>query len=854
MKINYGSSVTSAADKTAYSKVTSEEFAKSQVTSYISMIGATSHCGGANWIFSDSISHGRVTSEVARVSGEVDATMLEKEAYWVDKVIFGTGTSCHLIGHWNYTTGTTKDVYAVAKGSNIKSAILTVTDEDGVETTYNGTVSSSYLWTFKDVEWKKGSVRVDFKNTGNMIQTSDSITTHGEATSIRITPVSVGQTLYANGSDVLLLDVEILDANGNRCETFDGVRDNIYTYFTVNSQTQNQTSDSYCVWRGGYNSSIEDSTNNKYLYIESGITRVALKTTMQAGTISVTASTTVNGNVLTDTYTTTSTAVDNTNGYSTLENYTPSYSLTGLTNPGVGNGAIPSVITDDVETSYVSELMDNMGYTGSLEPSWNVKGVLENGAEMYNDISDTFTSVPYRYLNSEYFQVPSVDNSVLAVDLVNFVTLKDVDVMVFRDPNVPNPEWMSSFTKTEDVVTGSNGVVYDVYKKSYSKGKRVTLGSNGETSDDGAKGAMYIVAVKETSEVENSVFFNPSLDSLNAWKYVAQTGTAITPETLNENQTLHFTDSNGSTIAYAYRQFANLTGKFNFKYSIYVEPTLNSTAVNNKFIRIFLHQGEALSNTDTKTNVNIETYITEATKWSSRTGGKEEALNEYDMTTTSTWHDIQYNVDTTTEKFSSIIDGTTVVTNASFDYSNLGGTNYCTIGTGKNQTNNFYIKDLSVEPVQDTTITDIKIDGQSVHDFNTYTLAYKIDATNNPTITVTQGSTFSSYTSEISEDGEKVTIIAYDTDGTSKTYTVYLEIEDVNKTELRSILSRIDGIDKDCYTTESVNELNTVVTKANNMLTKNMSKAKMNSIIVELREKTNSLVIDRNATNTKYNQ
>ena len=342
---------TATGQATTYAKVTSEEFAKYQITSFVKMIGSTSHNGGANWIFSDSTSHGRVISEVSRVSGEVDATMLEKESYWVTKVIFSNYSSAHIIGHWNYEPGTVKDVYVAAKGiTQITEGTINVTDETGATTTYTGSVSSDYLWTFKSVEWKKGTISAEFKDKDGNVIATDSITSHGEPASIKLTPVNVGQTLYANGSDVLLLDVEILDANGNRCETFDGVRDNIITNFYVNNQSQNVMEDNYCKWRGGYNSSIEDSTNNKYLYIESGITRVALKTTINAGQISVTAKTTVDGKELSDTYTTTSTAIDNTNGYSSLKNYTPSYKLNGLTNPGVGDDKKPTDSTEEVGT------------------------------------------------------------------------------------------------------------------------------------------------------------------------------------------------------------------------------------------------------------------------------------------------------------------------------------------------------------------------------------------------------------------------------------------------------------------------------------------------------------------------
>jgi beta-galactosidase len=43
------------------------------------------------------------------------------------------------------------------------------------------------------------------------------------------------------------------------------------------------------IWRGGYNSGKINTTNNLYLNTEDGINRVAIRSTLTAGTIKVTA-------------------------------------------------------------------------------------------------------------------------------------------------------------------------------------------------------------------------------------------------------------------------------------------------------------------------------------------------------------------------------------------------------------------------------------------------------------------------------------------------------------------------------------------------------------------------------------
>src|SRR5208283_1681114 len=82
--------------------------------------------------------------------------------------------------------------------------------------------------------------------------------------------------LQADGRDVALVDVEVVDAKGQRCPTDDDRVD-----FAIAGPG---------TWRGGYNSGKIDSTNNLYLNTECGINRVAVRSTLSAGTITVTAS------------------------------------------------------------------------------------------------------------------------------------------------------------------------------------------------------------------------------------------------------------------------------------------------------------------------------------------------------------------------------------------------------------------------------------------------------------------------------------------------------------------------------------------------------------------------------------
>jgi beta-galactosidase len=103
----------------------------------------------------------------------------------------------------------------------------------------------------------------------------EEIKTAGEAAAIKLTPHTGPGGLQASGSDVAFFDFEVVDAQGNRCPTDEGRVD-----FAVTGPA---------VWRGGLNSAKLNSTNNLYLDTECGINRVAIRSTLTPGTITLTA-------------------------------------------------------------------------------------------------------------------------------------------------------------------------------------------------------------------------------------------------------------------------------------------------------------------------------------------------------------------------------------------------------------------------------------------------------------------------------------------------------------------------------------------------------------------------------------
>jgi beta-galactosidase len=74
---------------------------------------------------------------------------------------------------------------------------------------------------------------------------------------------------------VVFFDVEAVDAQGRRCPT-----DDARVEFRL---------DGPAIWRGGYNSGLTNSINHPYLNTECGINRVAIRSTLRPGTVTLTA-------------------------------------------------------------------------------------------------------------------------------------------------------------------------------------------------------------------------------------------------------------------------------------------------------------------------------------------------------------------------------------------------------------------------------------------------------------------------------------------------------------------------------------------------------------------------------------
>jgi len=257
--------------------------------------------GYASIYFSDSDADGRQqSSEVARVSGKVDAVRLPKDLYYATRVMGNPNPDIHILGHWNYPAGTVKTEYVISNSASVE--LILNGKSLGVQSTpvEVAGVSGEFEFAFPKIAWASGTLTAEGLSSSGTVEATETLTTVGPPAAIKLTPYTAPGGMRADGQDVVFIDVEVVDANGNRVPT-----DDAQVNFTFTGPG---------IWRGGYNSGIVDSTNNLYLNTECGINRVSVRSTLAPGTMTVTAS---RSGLASGTVSWTSTAVPLTNGLST---------------------------------------------------------------------------------------------------------------------------------------------------------------------------------------------------------------------------------------------------------------------------------------------------------------------------------------------------------------------------------------------------------------------------------------------------------------------------------------------------------------------------------------------------------
>jgi len=228
--------------------------------------------GGLNIVFSDTNTHCR-GEENYRRSGEVDAMRIAKDAYYAHQVMWDGWVDVekyhtYIIGHWNYAPGTVKDVMVVSPSDKVELFLNGKSMGMG-EKSYN------FLHTFKNVKYEAGELKAISMDAKGKEQSTDIKITAGPPAAVKLTLINRPTAVKADGADMVLVQVEAVDAKGQRCP-------NVHPLVNFNLSGPAE-------WRGGIAQGKDNYILSMTLPAECGVNRALIRTTTQAGKVTVTA-------------------------------------------------------------------------------------------------------------------------------------------------------------------------------------------------------------------------------------------------------------------------------------------------------------------------------------------------------------------------------------------------------------------------------------------------------------------------------------------------------------------------------------------------------------------------------------
>ena len=267
--------------------------------------------GGVKIVFSDTNTHHRGESNY-RTSGVVDAMRIPKDAFYAHQVMWDGWVSpeherTHIVGHWNYGAPP-----SAPEGATIVKPVYVVSTGDEVELFLNGRSlglgrrSFQWLFTWDSVRYEPGTLVPLARKTSEAPSgtvgwaSADTLVTAGEPYQLKLTTIGNPEGFKADGADMALVQVEVVDSKGRRCPL-----DNRTIHFEVNGEVK---------WIGGIasrnskdflkpagkkdpgllDSASERNTSDNYvgqyaLPVECGVNRVLIRSTTTAGEVNISA-------------------------------------------------------------------------------------------------------------------------------------------------------------------------------------------------------------------------------------------------------------------------------------------------------------------------------------------------------------------------------------------------------------------------------------------------------------------------------------------------------------------------------------------------------------------------------------
>ena len=248
--------------------------------------------GGVKIVFSDTNTHHRGESNY-RTSGVTDAMRIPKDAFFAHQVMWNGWVEpetpqTYIIGHWNYPQETVKPVYVVSTADEVELFL-------NGRSLGKGCQSHRYLFTFDKVAYEPGLLEA-VGSDGSRCK----IETAGEPYQLKLTAIENPEGTKADGADMALVQVEVVDRQGHRCPL-----DNRMIHFglygegkwigglaTRNNQAMQRPDDNRPaeLLDAAATKNVSDNyVGAMSLPVECGINRILVRTTTHAGEMNITA-------------------------------------------------------------------------------------------------------------------------------------------------------------------------------------------------------------------------------------------------------------------------------------------------------------------------------------------------------------------------------------------------------------------------------------------------------------------------------------------------------------------------------------------------------------------------------------
>ncbi|MBQ2180482.1 MAG: DUF4982 domain-containing protein, partial [Prevotella sp.] len=248
--------------------------------------------GGVKIVFSDTNTHHRGESNY-RTSGVTDAMRIPKDAFYAHQVMWSgwvepEQANTYIIGHWNYDKGVKKPVYVVSTGDDVELFL-------NGRSLGKGRQSYRYLFTFDDVPFEPGTIEA-VASDGSRYK----LETAGEPYQLKLTTIENPEGMKADGADMALVQVEVVDRLGRRCPL-----DNRLIHFELwgegkwiggiaarnNKELQRQDDNRPAgLLDAAATKNISDNYVGSYdIPVECGVNRVLVRSTVNPGAINISA-------------------------------------------------------------------------------------------------------------------------------------------------------------------------------------------------------------------------------------------------------------------------------------------------------------------------------------------------------------------------------------------------------------------------------------------------------------------------------------------------------------------------------------------------------------------------------------